>query len=204
MTVSTEIRTTEERLSLMARTAEEMLQLSYEALKHEQIDLGEMSEKLGAVIHEEQREILGSVVERAMAFPDKHALFRRYIAIVAHLERVCDYTVLILQGIRDKMEERIRFSPAAMRELKFLFESLQYMLRCARDAIQTGNPILSRYIVDTANTLDASADQAVRDHEERLLSGECESKASPVYWDLLDSLKGIVRHMRLLAERLNP
>lgn len=202
MTVTTEIRSTEERLLLMCQTAEEMLQMSYETLKHEQIDLGDMAEKLGALIAEEQREILESVVERAARFPDKLATFRRYVAIVAHIERIGDYTVIILQAIRDKMETQARFCPAGMRELKFLFESLQYLLRCARDAIQTGNPILSRYIGDTTNTLDASADQAARDHMNRVLAGECDPKATPIFLDLLDSLKGIVRHMRLLAESL--
>lgn len=202
MTVTTEIRSTEERLLLMCKTAEEMLQMSYETLKHEQIDLGDMAEKLGTVIQEEMREILEVVVGRAAHFPDKHATFKRYVAVVAHLERISDYTMIILQAIRDKMEAQARFSTAAMRELKFLFESLQYLLRCARDALQTSNPILSRYIADTTNTLDASADQAARDHEDRVLSGECDAKASPIFLDLLDSLKGIVRHMRLLAERL--
>ncbi len=203
MTVTTEIRSTEERILQMCKTAEEMLQMSYETLKHEQIDLGDMAEKLGTVMREEQREILESVVERARHFPEKQATFQRCVAIVAHLERISDYTTIILQAIRDKMEAEAKFSAAAMRELKFLFESLQYLLRCARDAIQTGNPILSRYIADTANTLDASADQSARDHEARVLRGECAASSSPIFLDLLDSLKGIVRHMKLLAERLS-
>lgn len=204
MTAMTEIRTTEDRLGLMARTAEEMLQLSYEALKHEQIDLGEMSEKLGNVIQNEQREIVESVLERAPRFPDKTPLFRRYLSIVSHLERVGDYTVGILHDIRDKMEQRIDFSPDAMREIKFMFESLLHMLRCAQDAIEQPDPILSRYISDTAVTLDLSAEQSARNHEDRLLSGDCDPKAAPIYYDLLDSLKEIARHMRLMAERLNP
>ncbi len=204
MAVGTDIRSTQDRLLLMSKTAEEMLQMTWEALKHDQIDLGDMAEKLAFVIQEEQREVLGLIVEIASAHPDAEPRLRRWAAIVSHLERVSDHVIAILQAIRDKMELRVQFSPEAMRELKFLFESLEHLLHCTRDAIQTGNPILQRYLIDTANTLDASADQSVHDHLDRLMTGDCTAIASPIYHELIDSLKGIVRHMRLLAECLLP
>lgn len=192
----------ENRLCLMAKNAEEMLQLSFEALRHEKVELGEMAEKMASVIATDERELTGRLTAKAQGSADARPALGVLVDVVSHLGRIGVRTDAALHSVETKMRGRIPFSVQASHDLTFLFESALYLLRCTRDTLLTRNAILAKYIQETGGTLRESAEKFRLDHEGRLLDGRCRPEASAVFLDLLDSLNGIICHTRAIADRI--
>jgi Na+/phosphate symporter len=196
------LREIESRVCLMAGHAEEMLQLTHEALRHEKVELGEMSEKMGAVLRTDERELIAAVAEAAQKQPDGRLALQDLVSVVAHLGRIGGCMDSVLQCVETKMRDRIPFSSQATHDLTFLFESAQHLLRCAKDLLLTRNAVLTKYVQETGGTLRDSIGKFSLDHEARLLSGRCRPEASAVFLQILDSVSGIIGHTRALAERV--
>ncbi|MBI3270852.1 MAG: hypothetical protein HYZ53_17760 [Planctomycetes bacterium] len=195
-------RELDNRVCLMAKHAEEMLQLTFEALRHEKVELGEMSEKMGAVVRNDERDLIGALAERAKTTPEARPSLKVLVAAVGHLGRIGGELDVALHCVESKMRDRVPFSDQANHELGFLFESAQYLLRCAKDTLLTRNTVLAKYIQDTGGTLRVSIEKFALDHEDRLLSGHCRPEAAAVFLDILDALNGVIGHTRLLGERV--
>jgi Na+/phosphate symporter len=124
------------------------------------------------------------------------------IAIAGHFERIGDYVenLGVAAGLRKKND--IIFSNKAEQEFAFMCENLQFLLRTAGDVLLTKNRILAQHIIDTCSSLEQSVHKFADQHERRLVEGVCSPRASSLYLDIMDSLKGITWHTRQIAERL--
>lgn len=197
-----QLRELENRLVLMAKHAEEMLQLTFEALRHEKVELGEMSEKMAAVLRGDERELTGALAELGSKHPEQREALKGVVAVVGHLGRIGEQTDSVLHDVESKMRDRVAFSAQAMHDLTFLFESAQYLLRCAKDTLLTRNAVLTKYIQETGGTLRESIEKFSLDHEDRVLHDQCKADASALFLSILDALSGVIAHTRAIAERV--
>jgi Na+/phosphate symporter len=55
---------------------------------------------------------------------------------------------------------------------------------------------------ESAAEISRSASEFATMHEERLIEGLCMPKASPLFLDILDAIKGIAWHAKEIAEKL--
>ncbi len=133
-------------------------------------------------------------------------------------ERIRDYFPLAnsigniiynLEGIAHSLsvvvDEGIPFSDKAVSEVEELKKDLSRLLKDLEDLIKTENETLAKALEEEAKKVSSKADSFLLYHEERIITGVCLPKASPVYLNLLTSVKGISHEVfkaaRTLGER---
>lgn len=194
-----------DKLCIMGKNIEEMTNLAYEAIKYDKFELGEIAEKLLSVVANQESEMLLELIRISKDNPDNEVQtqVKVLVSITSHLKKVSDNIENILRCIKVKLEKNTLFSNKALQECKFLFETLQYLLRCIKDSITTGNRVLTEYVMETASTLEESANKFATEHEDRLVKGICRPEASSIYVEILDSLKNMSWHIKSVAERIH-
>lgn len=78
----------------------------------------------------------------------------------------------------------------------------QEVLKNTSDIIPARNRIIREYVKESATEISRSANDFSTMHEERLVEGLCMPKASPLFLDIMDALKGISWHAKEIAEKL--
>jgi Na+/phosphate symporter len=149
-------------------------------------------------IHLSEKVLTREFIEEAKAGP----LARAYLSVPGHIERMGDFIENIIGCIRTKIREGILFSDKAVSETAFLMERLQEVLKNTSDIILARNVILKDYVKESAAEIGRSASEFATMHEERLIEGLCMPKASPLFLDMLDAIKGIAWHAKEISEKL--
>ncbi|MEK7813356.1 MAG: hypothetical protein AAB296_06305 [Candidatus Desantisbacteria bacterium] len=124
------------------------------------------------------------------------------IPLPSDFERIGDSLESIIHSVSTKIKDRVMFSDEAVKEIESLFEGVDELLECLHDCIKTKNRILINHIVERSKELSELSDKYSCIHQERLVDGLCVPKASPVYLDMIDSLRNITIHICIMAERL--
>jgi Na+/phosphate symporter len=127
---------------------------------------------------------------------------RAYVSVPGHIERMGGIIEDIIGCIRMKIRDGIPFSGKAVSETAFLMGRLQEVLKNASDIILARNVILKDYVMESAAEISRSASEFATIHEERLIEGLCIPKASALFLDIADAIKGIVWHAKEIAEKL--
>jgi Na+/phosphate symporter len=145
-----------------------------------------------------EKVLTGEFVEEAKAEP--HA--RAYVSVPGHIGRMGGIIEDMIGCIRTKIRDGTLFSGKAVAESTFLMERLQEVLKNTSDIILARNVVLKDYVQESAAEISRSASEFATMHEERLVEGLCMPKASPLFLDILDAIKGIAWHAKEIAEKL--
>jgi hypothetical protein len=108
----------------------------------------------------------------------------------------------ILATIRAMLDEQVPFTDRAMREINSLFDKGIELLECLRDALVTENRVLVRHIIGSGIQFAQLAKDYAMAHQQRVLEGVCHPRASSVYLEMLEQLKGLEGHTREIAQQL--
>ncbi|MFN3476815.1 MAG: PhoU domain-containing protein [Candidatus Methylomirabilales bacterium] len=187
----------------MCQQTVEMLKLTWEGFRKQDVRPLQPAEKLGREIHQREKALTALVVKRsadqAGAVGSDQALF----FVPMHLERVGDNIEFLVRAIKMMVQEGIPFSERAMREVNTLFEKAIELVEGVRDVILTKNRVLIRYILEEGQRYEEMANEYALAHQQRLIEGVCMPKASSVYVAILDYLKGVEWHTRQIAKRFS-
>lgn len=181
----------------MCQKTVEMLKLTWEGFRRQDIRPLEPAGKLGREIHQREKELTQRVAEKLTAV-DSELCF-----LPMHFERVGDNIEFLVRAIKMMVQEGIPFSERAIKEINALFEKAIELVECMRDVVGTRNRVLIRHIVEEGEKYAQMADEFALFHQERLIQGLCVPKSSSVYLAILDYLKGIESHIRQMAEKLS-
>lgn len=187
----------------MCQQTIEMLRLAGEAFRRLDSRPLDLADKLGREIHQREKELTQQIPGR---FVSQSAALRPeadFYFVPLHLERVGDNIELLVRAIRALIQEGTPFSERAMKEINTLFEKGIELLECTRDALGTRNKVLIRHILDNGPKYEQMVSEFALFHQERLIKGLCAPKVSSVYLAILDYLKGIESHLRLIAQKLS-
>jgi Na+/phosphate symporter len=124
------------------------------------------------------------------------------VPLPSELERIGDSLESIIHSVSTKIKDGIMFSDKAVKEIESLFEGLAELLECLHDCLKTKNRILISHIIEQSKELSQLANDYSYPHQERLIAGVCSPKASPIYLDIVDSLRNIAMHISFMTERL--
>jgi Na+/phosphate symporter len=108
----------------------------------------------------------------------------------------------LLASVRTMLDENVPFTERAVREINSLFEKGIELLECLRDALVTENRVLVRHIIGSGVQYAQLATDYAMAHQQRLLTGVCHPRASSVYLEMLEQLKGLEAHVRQIAQQL--
>ncbi|MFH1230455.1 MAG: hypothetical protein V1709_03045 [Planctomycetota bacterium] len=123
--------------------------------------------------------------------------------LINRLEKITYNLLRLINIFKGRISNHILFSEKAVRELEYLIGSIKYLSRCLKDVVVTKNDALLKYIIDTANAIENTADSFAAEHEERLLSGVCQPQASAVFIDLLNTIKENSYHFKEMGRQIS-
>jgi len=186
------------RLHDMNRNLEDCMYLLQNAFIYNSSKSLDECEVKAKEIHENEKIFTEEVIAEVKADPD----LRVYVSVPGHIERMGDYIEDIIGCIRTKIKEGILFTDKAVSEVTFLMERLREVLKNTSDIILARNIIIRDYVREYATEISRSANEFSTMHEERLVKGLCMPKASPLFLDIMDTLKGIAWHAKEIAEKL--
>ena len=186
------------RLYNMNRSLEDCMYLLQNAFIYNSSKSLDECEVKAKEIHANEKIFTEEVIAEVKADPD----LRVYVSVPGQIERMGDYIEDIIGCIRTKIKEGILFTDKAISEVTFLMERLREVLKNTSDIILARNRIIRDYVKESATEISRSANEFATMHEERLVEGLCMPKASPLFLDIMDALKGISWHAKEIAEKL--
>ena len=111
-----------------------------------------------------------------------------------------------IEGIADRLrrtvQEDIPFSDRAVTETTHIFQEVIGLLKNLPDLILTQNKLLAQQMEEKGKSILRMADHYSEEHEQRLIEGVCVPHSSPLYLDILFSLKGIVVQTVEMSEKI--
>lgn len=186
---------TGELLYPMFQDALEMLALTRASFLDADGAVLDTASALGRSVHKRENEL----TEGLLTAPPELAPLR---FIPSHLERIGDALEGVVRSLREREDEPAPFTERGMREVRELFDRAHGLLECARDLTRTGNPVLARHVELESMRFQDVASQFSQAHEERLVDGVCQPRASSTYLAILDHLREVTRHCRQIAHRV--
>lgn len=186
-----------ELLGPIFRDTRDMLLLTWAGFRAPSAAAVDTAELLGRSIHKAEKEL----TERLLAEPGDPGALR---FVPAHVERIGDAIEGLIRCCRVMESEGTQFTPRGLREVNALFERAAEMLECAGDLTLTGNRVLARHVELESMRFQDLATEYARAHDERLVEGSCRPASSSAYLAILDYLREVTRHVRLIAGRITP
>lgn len=179
------------------RDARDMLLLTWAGVRAPSAAALDTAAALGRGIHKAEKEL----TERLVTGPEGAAALR---LVPAHVERIGDAIEGLIRACQVMEAEGTVFTARGMREVNGLFERAVELLECAGDLTLTGNRILARHVELESMRFQDLATEYARAHEDRMVEGACRPASSSAYLGILDYLREITRHARLIAARIAP
>ncbi|MBM3300680.1 MAG: Na/Pi cotransporter family protein [Deltaproteobacteria bacterium] len=195
----TEVTCLEEGLLVMCGKLIEMTGLLHKTLVVTDQDKINRCETLGREIHEEEKTLTGDLVCSPSTSGE---LLKAVVLFPGRLERVGGLLESIINVSRIKAKEGIPFSDKAQDELDKLFGLFTDVLKNFRDVLVTRNRVLLEHLINQGKQVAQMTTDFALAHEDRLLEGLCSPKASSLYLDILDSIKGANEHIMRMCHGL--
>ena len=177
------------------RDARDMLVLTWAGVRAPSAAALDTAAALGRDIHKAEKEL----TERLVSVAEESAPLR---LVPAHVERIGDAIEGLIRAGQAMEAEGITFTARGMREVNALFERAVELLECTGDLTLTGNRVLARHVELESMRFQDLATAYARAHEDRLVEGACRPASSSAYLGILDYLREITRHARLIAGRI--
>ena len=100
-----------------------------------------------------------------------------------------------MEELKIRIAENIMFSDRAYGQLDYLWQSIDEIFRQITAIPPSAGKARSEKIISRCRQLSQLMNQYDIEHEERLIRGICPIKASSMYLNMLDSIRGIVRYL---------
>jgi len=125
-----------------------------------------------------------------------------YLHLIHDLERIGDISENIIDLVQLKVEENIKFSEKADKELKQLSSYVDQSIALTVDAFEKWDKKAAEDAIEMEGRIDAT-EQAYRDnHIARLGRSECDPKAGIVFLDALSNLERVGDHANNIAQKI--
>ena len=123
----------------------------------------------------------------------------KYLHTIGDLERIGDHSMNIAEAAEEIASKKLRFSPAAKRELTALTGAVSEILDHATEALRDENLESAYHIEPLEEVVDNLCDEMKMHHVARLKDGTCTLSQSFVFNDLLTDCERIGDHCSNIA-----
>jgi Na+/phosphate symporter len=194
-----EVTCLEEGLLVMCGKLIEMTDCIYKSLVVSDSEKIGKCDVLGQEIHDEEKGLTGDLV----CDPNtRGVVLKALVLFPGRLERVGDLLESIVNVSRIKARDGVPFSDKAQAELKELFTLFTEILKAFHDVLLNRNhPQLEQLLTQHNKLAQMTIDFGLA-HEDRLLEGLCSPKASSLYLDIMDSVRGANAHLKEMSKSL--
>lgn len=119
---------------------------------------------------------------------------------VNDLERIGDHSQNLAELARRKIEEKMVFSPAAIEEIKLMWEEVRMMLQEAEDALKNNNTDAAHKMLEREDRINAMQNDFKHSHINRLNDGSCQLNSGFVFLEFIDNLEKIGDRLMNIAQ----
>jgi len=119
---------------------------------------------------------------------------------VNDLERIGDHAQSIAELSRRGIEEKLVFSPEALKEIDQVWNELNAMMDETEEAMKTGNIDLAKKVLLREDSIDKFQETLKQNHIDRQNAGNCNVDAGFVFLELIDNLEKVADRLSNLAE----
>jgi len=155
-------------------------------------------------LHRQERALMDLMVKRAVALSFRVEREDEAVFLPMHLGRIVSNIEMLAADAERVVREGALFTDRARREINGLLDTVILLVDDLHDALRTGNRTLVRAILDGGRECETRAHEYALQHEQRLIEGVCQPRASSIYLAMLDHVRGIEWHARQLAGKLVP
>jgi len=191
-----------ERMMKAFESLSKMLKLTFEGFRKYQEKSIKEAEEIRKEVQRYASELTRFLVEKSLSKEGGKEWVKPYLAIVSSFDRM----VYNLDGISDRLRkmahEQVLFTERAIREIDDVFQETIQLVENVPDLILTQNKLLAQQMEEKGKSILRMADHYSEEHEQRLIEGVCVPHSSPLYLDILFSLKGIVVQTVEVSEKI--
>jgi Na+/phosphate symporter len=186
-----------DKMKEAANNSYECLSLLQTALSHNSITpLKGCREKLHSITSLET-ELTGKISR----FAKEDNSLKKYVSIPQLLSGIGEHIEKLSDIIGRKIKEDVLFSDRAIFELTTLFKGLKDLLKSTSDLLITENPALVQHVRECENDVAKKAMEYATSHEDRLIEGLCLPVASPLFLNMLNSIRCVACNAKEIATK---
>jgi Na+/phosphate symporter len=179
----------------LCRSLSERLEMTFQAFRKSTETSIKEAEEIRKEVQRYSSELTRFLVAKSSAAGTGREWVKPYISIVSSFDRMGYNIDGILDRLKKKVQEQMLFTDRAVKEINDVFQEAMSLLENLPDLILTQNRLLAQQMGEKGKMILKIADQYSEEHEQRLIEGVCVPKSSPLYLDILFSLKGIIVHI---------
>ena len=179
----------------ICRSLSEMLEMTFQAFRKSTEKSIKEAEEIRKEAQRNSSELTRFLVAKSSAAATGKEWVKPHISIVSSFDRIGYNIDGILDRLKKKVQEQMLFTDRAVKEINDIFQEAMNLLENLPDLILTQNKLLAQQMGEKGKLILKIADQYSEEHEQRLIEGVCVPKSSPLYLDILFSLKGIIVHI---------
>jgi len=157
---------------------------------------------LGRDMHLREKRLTDHVAMQLREYPWSLGSAEHLAFLPAALERVGDSVEALARCIQSIHRDGIPFSERAVAEVRDFFDRALDLLGGVGAAIRANDVSSLTRIRTSGEDVQKLSDQATLAHQERLVQGECEPRASSLFLAMLDSFREIERYTRRMSRDL--
>ncbi len=177
----------------------EMVQLTRDAFKQYSASAIDRVVGLGHDLHLKEKRLTDHVAMQLREAPWVLGAAEHLAFLPAALERIGDQVESLARCVKAMDRDGIQFSERATTEVMTLFNRGADLLTQITDVIRTSDRTPLARIDEAGRAFQALCDEAMLDHEKRVIRGTCTPRASSLYLAMLDFSREIERYVRRMA-----
>ncbi len=190
------------RMMRVCENLSKMLELTFQGFQKYQEKSIKEAEEVRKEVRKHTSELTRFLVEKSLSKDGGREWVKPYIAIVSSFDRMVYNLDGILDRLKKMVNDQVLFTDRAIREIDDVFQETIHLIENLPDLILTQNRLLAQQMEEKGRLIFRMADHYAEEHEQRLIEGVCVPHSSPLYLDILFSLKGIVAQTVEISEKM--
>jgi len=134
--------------------------------------------------------------------PDESKKIPPLIHAINDVERIGDHAENLRDLAEQKIENKLVFSPAAIEELKRMYDEINKMTDCSVNALQNNDANEAKFIMEEECQINTMRDRLKNNHTKRLEEGKCNVLSGVVFLDIISNLEKIGDHLNNVAQAI--
>jgi len=190
------------RLIKVCESLNNMLEMTFQGFRKSQETAIKEAEEIRKEIESYSSELTQFLVKKSLSRDGGKEWVKAYLSIVSSFDRMRYNLDGILDRLKKMVHDQVLFTDRAVKEVNDVFQETINLLENLPDLIITQNKLLAQQMEEKGKSISGMADHYSEEHEQRLIEGVCVPQSSPLYLDILFSLKGIIVHTLHISEKL--
>ncbi len=179
-----------------------MVEMTFQGFRKSQEKAIKEAEEIRKEAERYSSELTQFLVKKSLSRNGGKEWVKPYLSIVSSFDRMRYNLDGILDRLKKMVNDQVLFTDRAIKEVNDVFQETISLLKNLPDLIITQNRLLAQQMEEKGKTISGMADHYSEEHEQRLIEGVCVPQSSPLYLDILFSLKGIIAHTLDISEKL--